>query len=414
MKTASMGNRLVVLAAVALIGASVFACFRIGGLASDDSRYSVDIRIGDTPLVIAGDRAEHPLEDLDERANPIDLTVRLCSEDIVLPHDDDFFLVARSGDGEVWRESPLDQEPETTEVDFDTANVYIPDGCIAFNHRGPQTRSELFFEWPLHRFDDDLDTDTLQVHIHGRRPLGPLDSGVVGAFLLVAFILLAAGQRTTIADRPAPWNGLQATGVLTTFLLSGVVFGVLVPEQPVFGFLAMLAVTLSYVGIAFAIGAKHNPKSPLAALAFHRISASKLFVSVAVGFGAAVVAVSLLTLAPKGESEMTRLIEPSAGLLKITALALMAPWAEEFLLRGVIYGALDKKAGPFVAVIGSAAVFSILHLGQHIGSLGPWLVVTVTGLILSGVRWYTGSTVGSTISHLMYNVLLIIPAMLYG
>jgi len=414
MNTASTGNRLVLLAAITLIGASVFACLRIADLATDDSRQARDIQIVVTPMVVAGDRAEHPLEELEERSSTIDLTVRLCSEDIVLSHEEDFFLVARSSDGEAWREAPLDPEPETADLDFDTANVYIPDGCIAFNHRGAQAAGELLLEWPLHRFDDDLDTDLLQVHIHTRRPLGPLDSGVVAAFLLVAFLLVGAGQMTKASAQPAPWNGLQATGVLSTFLLSGVAFSVLVPDEPVFGFLAMLAVTLSYVGVAVVIGAKHNRDSPLAALAFHRISAGKLVASVGIGFGAAVVAVLLLTLAPKGESEMTRLIEPSAGLLKITALALMAPWAEEFLLRGVVYGALDKRAGPLVAVIGSAAVFSILHLGQHIGSLGPWLVVTVTGLILSGVRWYTGSTVGSTVSHLVYNLLLIIPAMLYG
>jgi len=108
------------------------------------------------------------------------------------------------------------------------------------------------------------------------------------------------------------------------------------------------------------------------------------------------------------------MLDPSSGILQVAALALVEPWAEEIMLRGVVYGALERRGGALLAILGSAGVFSLLHAAQHIGNLGPWAVVSLTGLILSCVRWWSGSVLGSVVAHLVYNALLLAPIFAVG
>ena len=421
------------LIALALVGvSSVLLSYRLTALDAVDVADEQEIVVTEavSEAHAAGrSRAEVVIGTLDRSDAVVDLTARVCSDQLTLSADQGFVVESRPEVGDprrTWQEQPITsgashedyEDIESLEdVDFSESAIYLPDGCIGFHRRKTEPGGSLVLSWPTNLFGDGADEAIIEVSRTTRAPLSGPDRGIVGLFFLVAIVLLIAGQVTTAHPGPPKWTGWQATGVMGAFLAASVVFGMIAAlgaGGPLSVYIMMLAITITYLGTAVWLAWNHVPWEPLAALAFHRISRSKFVAAAGFGFAAAILAVALLSWVPRGESEMTRILEPSSGLLRVAAMALIAPWAEELLLRGVLYGALERKAGPIAAVIGSASVFSILHFAQHLGSLGPWLVVTVTGLILSMVRWYTGSTVGSTVSHLVYNACLIVPALAVG
>ena len=412
------GSAIALIALALVVAASILLSFRLTDLDAFDVVADHEIIVSEAVAEASEtqqDRVTVAIGELQASDDLIDLTVRVCSDDVELSPSMDIVLESRPGSSELtasWRAESIVIE-DTEETDFAENAVYLPDDCIGFHRRDVEVGGELMLSWPAALFDDSLPSAELQVNRTSRAPLGKPDRGIVGLFFIAALVLLLAGQVTARAGENK-WTGWQAMGVMGAFLVATIALSPLGFGGPISLFVMMLASTGAYLFTALSIAWSHNPRSPLSALAFHGIPARKVAASVGFGVAAALLAVFLLSWAPRGESEMTRILEPSTGLLRVAALALIAPWAEEFLLRGVLYGALERKAGPIGAIIGSASVFSLLHLAQHLGSLGPWLVVTLTGLILSMVRWYTGSTVGSTISHLVYNAVLIAPALALG
>jgi membrane protease YdiL (CAAX protease family) len=150
------------------------------------------------------------------------------------------------------------------------------------------------------------------------------------------------------------------------------------------------------------------------ALGFCQVSANRLGAAAIAGVMLAVGAGVLLQFLPQGESEMTQILQKSSGMMGVLAVALVAPWTEELLLRGVVYGAVERVGGPALAILLTASVFSLLHLPQHAGNLGPWVVITTAGLLFSGIRYWTGSVVGSATAHMVYNLTLELPVFFMG
>lgn len=74
-----------------------------------------------------------------------------------------------------------------------------------------------------------------------------------------------------------------------------------------------------------------------------------------------------------------------------------APFAEEFLFRGLLFRALDREWGGWRAIIGSAAFFAIYH--QPLAWLPVFLVGVTTALIFKK----TGRLAAAVALHLVYN-----------
>src|SRR6185503_14558936 len=78
-----------------------------------------------------------------------------------------------------------------------------------------------------------------------------------------------------------------------------------------------------------------------------------------------------------------------------------APFAEEFLFRGLLFRALNREWGAWRAVLGSAAFFAIYH------PPASWLPVGLLGVATALVFKKTGRLAPSVILHMVYNAVVI-------
>jgi membrane protease YdiL (CAAX protease family) len=89
---------------------------------------------------------------------------------------------------------------------------------------------------------------------------------------------------------------------------------------------------------------------------------------------------------------------------KIWALILavgFAPFAEEYLFRGLLFRALDREWGGYAALIGSSAYFMIYHPPVS------WLPVFIVGLANAWLFKKCGSLTPCVLLHLSYNAVVV-------
>jgi membrane protease YdiL (CAAX protease family) len=398
-----MSRRSLALVAFALVlGGALLASSRVRWHAQWDDVAQDRVKVRSLEVGHArGEPVEAPL--LRTAAVAQDVFVRLCAGEVLDGVDGgDVWVALRADEAEAprWRQGPVSR---------DQLGPLAPRGCAFFSGRGREGGGTVALGWVAGALGA---LEYAQVTVAVRHPLGWPDRAMLLLLLGGLCVLLAAGQRTRpLAERP--WTPRDMTTVVLVFFLASIVASMLAIDRSV----ALPAALFSYgayVAACWVLAGRVAPGDPLGALAFHWVAPRVWALSVAVGLALAVAVTFVLLLVPQGESPMTQVLQTSGGMVGVIALALISPWSEELLLRGVIYGALERWAGPLLAVLGSALVFSLLHLGQHWGNLAPWMTLTVTGLVLSGVRWHTGSTLASTVSHLAYNLALALPVLLAG
>lgn len=87
-------------------------------------------------------------------------------------------------------------------------------------------------------------------------------------------------------------------------------------------------------------------------------------------------------------------------MLAFATLVVLAPFAEELLFRGYLYGKLKKHVPVVVAAIASSALFGAVHLQWNVA-----VDVFVLGLILCGLRSLTGSIWAGVLVHMIKNAI---------
>jgi len=80
-----------------------------------------------------------------------------------------------------------------------------------------------------------------------------------------------------------------------------------------------------------------------------------------------------------------------------------APLLEELFFRGFLYPVLVGRLGVALAVLATAAGFSLIHAPQLGRAWGPVLVIFMVGLALTLTRALTKSVAASFIMHMAYN-----------
>ena len=80
---------------------------------------------------------------------------------------------------------------------------------------------------------------------------------------------------------------------------------------------------------------------------------------------------------------------------------LVAPFAEEFLFRGLLYRALDREWGGWRAVAGSAAFFAIYH------PVLSWVPVCTVGALNAWLFKRTGRLAPAIALHMIYNAVVV-------
>lgn len=79
----------------------------------------------------------------------------------------------------------------------------------------------------------------------------------------------------------------------------------------------------------------------------------------------------------------------------------MAPFAEEYLFRGLLYRALDREWGGWKAMLGSAAFFAIYHPPM------AWLPVGLLGLLNAYIFKSTRRLAPAVMLHMAYNAVVL-------
>jgi membrane protease YdiL (CAAX protease family) len=85
-----------------------------------------------------------------------------------------------------------------------------------------------------------------------------------------------------------------------------------------------------------------------------------------------------------------------AGALDVLAVVILAPVVEEVAFRGAILASWSRRRGHARAVLGTAALFALLHPGDLVGTL-------VFGLVLAAIRLRTGTLWIPIACHALYN-----------
>ena len=100
----------------------------------------------------------------------------------------------------------------------------------------------------------------------------------------------------------------------------------------------------------------------------------------------------------KSQEEMAKIpdLRISFGVMAI----LFAPFAEEYLFRGLLYRALDREWGGWRAVLGSAAFFAIYH------SPYSWLPVATVGAANALLFKKTRHLAPAVALHMVYNTVV--------
>ena len=80
-----------------------------------------------------------------------------------------------------------------------------------------------------------------------------------------------------------------------------------------------------------------------------------------------------------------------------------APLLEELFFRGFLYPVLVRRLGVTIAVLATAAGFSLIHAPQLGRAWAPVLVIFMVGLALTITRAVTKSVAASFITHMAYN-----------
>ena len=126
---------------------------------------------------------------------------------------------------------------------------------------------------------------------------------------------------------------------------------------------------------------------------------------------------SLSHVESTGEAPIEAFVSWPSGLLSFSALAVVAPIAEEVFFRGFVFGTIDNGKWGWQRVLACTASFGLFagaHWDQARGNWGGLLAVTVAGLVFTLLRAFSGSTLVPAIAHLTYNALLSASALTAG
>ncbi|HUQ62523.1 MAG TPA: CPBP family intramembrane glutamic endopeptidase [Acidimicrobiales bacterium] len=96
---------------------------------------------------------------------------------------------------------------------------------------------------------------------------------------------------------------------------------------------------------------------------------------------------------------------PASAIARLILLNSVAAVAEEAFFRRFVYGTL-VPGGAALAVVGSAALFALVHVTIY----GWWVLPLdlAAGLVLSWQRWASGSWKVPAVTHVVANILVVI------
>ena len=102
----------------------------------------------------------------------------------------------------------------------------------------------------------------------------------------------------------------------------------------------------------------------------------------------------------KAQQQMASI--PNLRICYAVMAVLFAPFAEEYLFRGLLYRALDREWGGWRAVVGSAAFFAVYHPALS------WPPVLLLGIANAVLFKKTGRLAPAVVLHMAYNAVVVL------
>ena len=93
----------------------------------------------------------------------------------------------------------------------------------------------------------------------------------------------------------------------------------------------------------------------------------------------------------------------SVKVLTAILAVFSAPFIEEFVYRGILYPAVESRAGWQVGVAVTSFLFALVHVPQYWQSSAALTVIITLSIVLTLVRAYTGSILPTVVTHFIYN-----------
>jgi uncharacterized protein len=94
---------------------------------------------------------------------------------------------------------------------------------------------------------------------------------------------------------------------------------------------------------------------------------------------------------------------PAAKYLIAFLATFTAPFAEEFVYRGLLYSALQRSLGKVIAVVLVLGLFTAVHVPQYLPNYGVIAAVGLLSLALTVVRAVSGRLLPCIVIHLVFN-----------
>ena len=155
--------------------------------------------------------------------------------------------------------------------------------------------------------------------------------------------------------------------------------------------------TVSGVGDALVIGVAFGLTLGALALATGLRLAIPPLGALVVGSGGGVVLVGLAVLISRSGPAL--IAGQSSALLPWALVTVLVATSEEWILRGVLFDLVDRRAGTLAAVAVTSAIFALMHVPLY-----GWHVVPLdlgVGLWLGGLRLLTGSVAAPAVAHVL-------------
>ena len=131
----------------------------------------------------------------------------------------------------------------------------------------------------------------------------------------------------------------------------------------------------------------------------------KLPHAIALGIGMVLVAIVCSKLLPHHETDLEKMLKLglSVRLLTVVLAVFSAPFVEEFVYRGILYPAVESRAGWQMGVAVTSFLFAVVHVPQYWQSPAALTIIILLSIVLTAVRAYTGSILPTVVTHFVYN-----------
>jgi membrane protease YdiL (CAAX protease family) len=157
------------------------------------------------------------------------------------------------------------------------------------------------------------------------------------------------------------------------------------------------AATVAGIADALSIGLAFGVALTALALAGGQVVSRTRPASLAIGLGggAALAVLAVVThLGAPGPS-----LAPATAFAPWALITILVATAEELVLRGVVFGALQRQAGVAVAVLVTSVAFALIHVPLY-----GWHVVPLdlgVGIWLAGLRLLSGGVAAPATAHVV-------------